>query len=151
MDERLRADHDRRVNLVAAQVRELAGSRAAAHVDKGGVHHVVPLPAGDRRFAGRRIDVSALRHVLEVDVERRRCVAEPGVTFRDLVNATLPHGLAPAVVPELEGIPVGGALAGCALDSGSCRYPGVHDSFRQYEIVRGTGEFVTSSPERSDL
>ena len=86
MDERLRADHDRRVNLVAAQVRELAGSRAAAHVDKGGVHHVVPLPAGDRRFAGRRVDVSALRHVLEVDVERRRCVAEPGVTFADLLG-----------------------------------------------------------------
>jgi len=28
------------------------------------------------------------------------------VTFRDVVDATLPHGLVPAVVPELEGITV---------------------------------------------
>ncbi|TMB48726.1 MAG: FAD-binding oxidoreductase, partial [Deltaproteobacteria bacterium] len=126
-------------------------SRAAAHVDKGGVHHVVPLPAGDRRFAGRRVDVSALRHVLEVDVERRRCVAEPGVTFADLLNATLPHGLAPAVVPELEGITVGGAVVGCAIESTSFRYGGFHDTCLDYEIVTGTGEVLTCSPEREPL
>ena len=151
MDDRAPADHDRRLNVVVAQVRDLAGSRAAAHVDKGGVHHVVPLPAGDRRFAGRRVDVSALRHVLEVDVERRRCVAEPGVTFADLLNATLPHGLAPAVVPELEGITVGGAVAGCAIESTSFRYGGFHDTCLDYEIVTGTGEVITCSPEREPL
>ena len=151
MDERARADHDRRVNVVVAQVRDLADSRAAAHVDKGGVHHVVPLPVGDGRFAGRRVDVSALRHVLEVDVERRRCVAEPGVTFAELLNATLPHGLAPAVVPELEGITVGGAVAGCAIESTSFRYGGFHDTCLGYEIVTGTGEVLTCSPEREPL
>src|SRR2546426_6264213 len=143
--------HDERVHAVAEQTRALAASRQPAHIDKGGVHHVVPLAAGDGRFAGRRVDVSALRHVLEVDTERRRCVAEPGVTFRDLVNATLPHGLAPAIVPELEGITVGGAVAGCSVESASFRYGGFHDTCLEYEIVSGTGEVITCSPEREPL
>ncbi len=151
MGARLGAEHDRRVRVVAEQVRALASAREPAHVDKGGVHHVVPLPAGDRRFAGRRIDVSALRHVLEVDVARRRCVAEPGVTFRALVDATLPHGLAPAIVPELEGITVGGAVAGGGVESASFRYGGFHDTCLDYEIVSGTGAVLTCSPEREPL
>src|SRR5262249_61945874 len=108
-------------------------------------------PAGDGRFAGRRIDVSTLSHVLEVDVERRRCIAEPGVTFRDVVDATLPHGLAPAVVPELEGITVGGAVAGCASETASSRHGGFHDTCLEYEIVSGTGEVGTCSPGREPL
>jgi FAD/FMN-containing dehydrogenase len=142
------AEHERRVRDVAEQVRALAASREQAHIDKGGVHHVVPLAAGDGRFAGRRVDVSALRHVLEIDVERRRCVAEPGVTFRELVDATLPHGLAPAVVPELEGITVGGAVAGCSIESASFRYGGFHDTCLEYQAVSGTGNVLTCSPER---
>jgi FAD/FMN-containing dehydrogenase len=147
MDSSVRADHERRVRAVVEQVRALAASRERAHVDKGGVHHVVPLPAGDGRFAGRRIDVSPLRHVLEVDPERRTCVAEPGVTFRELVEATLPHGLVPAVVPELEGITLGGAVAGCSVESSSFRYGGFHDTCFEYEAVTGTGEVLTCSPE----
>src|SRR5438094_722839 len=144
-------EHDERVHAVAEQTRALAASRQPAHIDKGGVHHVVPLAAGDGRFAGRRVDVSALRHVLEVDTERRRCVAEPGVTFRDLLNATLPHGLAPAIVPELEGITVGGAVAGCSVESASFRYGGFHDTCLAYEVVTGTGEVIACSPEQEPL
>jgi FAD/FMN-containing dehydrogenase len=148
VDARVEAEHDVRVAAVVAQVRRLAAARTPAHVDKGGVHHVVPLAAGERRFTGRRIDVSPLRHVLAVDVERRLCVAEPGVTFRALVEATLPLGLVPAVVPELEGITIGGAVAGCSVESASFRYGGFHDTCVEYEIVAGTGEIVTCSPER---
>jgi len=139
--------HEARVRDVAAQVRALLASRQPAHIDKGGVHHVVPLAGADGRFAGRRIDVAPLHHLLELDVARRRCVVEPGITFRDLVAATLPHGLVPAVVPELEGITVGGGVAGCAVESASFRYGGFHDTCLEYEAVTGTGEVVTCSPE----
>ena len=139
--------HEARVRDVAAQVRALLASRQPAHIDKGGVHHVVPLAGADGRFAGRRIDVAPLHHLLELDVARRRCVVEPGITFRDLVAATLPHGLVPAVVPELEGITVGGAVAGCAVESASFRYGGFHDTCLEYEAVTGTGDVVTCSPE----
>ena len=68
---------------VAAQINALHGRQA--HVDKGGVRHVVPLPSGDRRFRTNRIDASALTNILEIDPARGVCVAEPGVTFADAV------------------------------------------------------------------
>ena len=139
-------DHDRRVAAVAARLAELAAAGEPVHIAKGGVHHVVPLP-GDARFRTRPVDVSSLRHILEVDVAGRRCVAEPGVTFAELVAATLPHGLIPTVVPELEGITLGGAVAGCSVESMSYRYGGFHDSCTEYEIVTGAGDIRRVTPE----
>jgi FAD/FMN-containing dehydrogenase len=131
--------HDRRVEDVCARVRALAARGEPAHIAKGGVHHFVPLP-GDTRFAGAAVDVSALRDVLEIDAAGRLCVAEPGATFADVVRATLAHGLLPKVVPELEGITLGGAVAGGSVESMSYRHGGFHDSCREYEIVTGTGQ-----------
>lgn len=141
------ADHDARVRAIAEQVRETIGRGEPVHIDKGGVHHVVPLP-GDRRFRSRSIDVSPLRRVLQVDREARRCVAEPGVSFAELLDATLPLGLVPQVVPELEGITVGGAVAGCAVESSSYRVGGFFDTCRELELVTGAGEVLTCSRER---
>lgn len=140
--------HSERVQAVVDAVRAAAGSTAPAHIDKGGVHHVVPLP-GDRRFSSRRIDTSALTNILEVDVEARTCTAEPGVTFEELVRHTLPLGLAPTVVPELRGITLGGAVAGCSVESMSFRYGGFHDSCLAYEVVGGDGTVHELSPDRS--
>jgi len=109
-----------------------------AHIAKGGVHHVVPLP-GDARFASRPIDTSQLTHIIEIDPVEQRCVAEPGVTFEEIVRATLPLGLAPAVVPELRGITLGGAVAGCSIESMSWFVGGFHDTAESYEVVGGDG------------
>jgi FAD/FMN-containing dehydrogenase len=142
--------HERRVAGVAAAVRRLTEERGGAHIDKGGVHHVVPLP-GDGRFSGRPVDVSGLDRILEIDVEGRKCVAEPGVTFADAVRATIRHGLVPAVVPELEGITLGGAVAGCSVESSSFRHGGFHDTCLEYEVVTGDGEVLRCSPEVEPL
>ena len=138
-------NHDERVEALVQQVRELAVTGQTAHIDKGGVHHLVPRP-DDARFCSRKLDTSALCHVLEIDPEGRRCVAEPGVSFRDLVRATLPLGLVPTVVPELEGITLGGAVAGCSIASTSFRHGGFFDSVEELELVTGTGELLTLSP-----
>ncbi len=127
-------------------MRELADAREPVHIDKGGVHHFVPRP-GDARFGGRPVDLSALSEVLEVDAEARTCTAEPGATFAAVVRATLAHGLLPKVVPELEGITVGGAVAGCSVESMSHRYGGFHDGCVEYEVVTGTGERRALGPE----
>jgi FAD/FMN-containing dehydrogenase len=127
-------------------VLELADAREPVHIDKGGVHHFVPRP-GDARFGGRPVDLSALSEVLEVDPEARMCTAEPGATFAAVVSATLAHGLLPKVVPELEGITVGGAVAGCSVESMSHRYGGFHDGCMEYEVVTGTGERRALGPE----
>jgi FAD/FMN-containing dehydrogenase len=131
--------HAGRVDAVCAQVRALAASGEAAHIEKGGVHHFAPLPR-DARFGGRAVDVASLREILEIDVGQHICTAEPGATFADVVRATLARGLLPKVVPELEGITLGGAVAGCSVESMSHRYGGFHDTCLSYEIVTGTGE-----------
>jgi FAD/FMN-containing dehydrogenase len=136
---RMPGEHEQKVAAVCAQVRELARREAAVHIDKGGVHHFVPLP-GDGRFGGRAVDLADLNEVLEVDVDARTCTAEPGVTFAEVVRRTLAHGLLPKVVPELEGITVGGAVAGCSVESMSHRHGGFHDSCLEYEVVTGCGE-----------
>jgi FAD/FMN-containing dehydrogenase len=143
-------DHDAKVRAIAAAVRARAAAGARVHVAKGGVSHLVPLP-GDGRFRFPPIDISPLAAVLEVDAAARTCVCEPGVSFARLVDATLAHGLIPTVVPELEGISVGGAVAGCSVEAMSYRYGGFHDSCLEYEVVSGTGEVVTCSPEREPL
>ena len=96
-------NHDARVEALVQQVRELAVT--AAHHD-------------DARFRSPRLDTSTLCHVLEIDPEGRRCIAEPGVRFRDLVRATLPLGLVPTVVPELEGITLGGDVRDADFNEG---------------------------------
>ncbi|MBK6670197.1 MAG: FAD-binding protein [Actinobacteria bacterium] len=116
--DRSHADHRRRVDAIAASVRAMHDASGPAHIAKGGVHHVVPLP-GDARFASRPIDTSQLTHIIEIDPVEQRCVAEPGVTFEELVRATLPLGLAPAVVPELRGSPSAGPSR--AARSSRCR------------------------------
>ena len=139
--------HDDRVRAIAEQVRDLAARGEPVHISKGGVHHVVPIP-GDARFKSRPIDISALRNILQIDVAGRRCVAEPGVTFAELVRATLEHGLIPTVVPELEGITLGGAVAGCSIEAMSYRYGGFHDSCLEYEVVTGAGEIQRLAPDK---
>ena len=139
-------EHDARVRALADELRtRVAGP---AHIEKGGVHHVVPLP-GDKRFVGKPVDISSLRCILSIDPVAATCVAEPGVTFAEIVRATLPFGLIPAVVPELEGITLGGAVAGCSVESMSYRFGGFHDTCLEYEVLSGAGEALILSPSQN--
>jgi FAD/FMN-containing dehydrogenase len=138
--------HAADVARIAASVRERVTRGEPVHIHKGGVHHFVPLP-GDRRFGGAAIDISMLDRVLQIDPATRTCIAEPGVTFANLVRSTLAHGLLPTVVPELEGITVGGAVAGCSVEAMSYAYGGFHDSCSEYEVVTGDGQILTLKPD----
>jgi len=140
--------HAEKVAAVCAQVRALQG--AAAHLDKGGVHHFVPLPK-DTRFSGKKVDLSALCGVLSIDPVARTATVEPGVTFAHLVQQTLAHGLIPGVVPELEGITVGGAIAGCSVESMSWKVGGFHDTCVEYEVVTGAGDVLILTPASEPL
>ncbi len=115
---------------------------------KRAVSHEVPK-LNDKRFGDEKIDVSDLDQVLSIDAERRVCVAEPGVTFVDLVEATLKHGLVPIVVPELKTITIGGAVAGCSIESMSYVHGGFHDTCLEYEIITAKGEVLICAPENA--
>src|SRR5436190_20094559 len=109
------AQHAEKVKRVARQLAERQDGRPVS-LRKKTVSHQVAKP-GDAKYSDEVIDVSDLDEILSIDRERRVCVAEPGVTFVDLVAATLPLGLVPMVVPELETITLGGAVSGCSIES----------------------------------
>jgi FAD/FMN-containing dehydrogenase len=144
-DEATVGAHEERVARIARALAERTGARPLS-IKKKAVSHRVPKP-GDSRYSDDRLDISDLDHVLVIDAGARTCTAEPGVTFVDLVQETLRHGLVPLVVPELRTITIGGAVTGCSLESTSFRYGGFHDSCLEYEVVTTSGEVFRCAPD----
>jgi len=140
--------HARKVARIVAQLRAHDGSRPLS-LRKKTVSHQVPK-AHDRRHSDDKIDVGELTEILEIDPVRRICVAESGVTFADLVAATLAHGLVPIVVPELKTITIGGAVAGCSIESMSFVHGGFHDTCLAYEVITATGEVLICTPDNAN-
>jgi FAD/FMN-containing dehydrogenase len=99
------------------------------------------------------LDASGLSGVIAVDPVARTADVAGMTTYEDLVDATLPHGLMPMVVPQLKTITLGGAVAGLGIESTSFRHGLPHESVREMEILTGAGEVVTARPdgEHADL
>ncbi|GAA2161893.1 FAD-binding oxidoreductase [Pedococcus bigeumensis] len=93
------------------------------------------------------LDVSLLDQVIEVDAEARTADVQGMCTYEHLVEATLPHGLAPLVVPQLKTITLGGAVTGLGIESTSFRSGLPHESVLEMDILTGAGEIVTARPE----
>src|SRR5437764_3666739 len=105
------------------------------------------------RPAGSALDARAFEHVLSIDADAGYVDAEGLVTYEALVEATLPHGVMPAVVPELKTITLGGAAAGVGIEASSFRYGLVHETLLELDVLTGTGDIVTCSRdnEHADL
>jgi FAD/FMN-containing dehydrogenase len=138
-------EHDQKVQRIARALRERTSKRPVS-LQKKAVSHQVPK-AYDKKYTDEKIDVSDLDRILEIDPVAKTCTAEPGVTFVDLATATLAHGLLPIVVPELKTITIGGAVAGCSIESMSFKHGGFHDTCLEYEVITGRGEVLTCTPD----
>jgi FAD/FMN-containing dehydrogenase len=108
----------------------------------------------DRAAEKRRgLDVRDFDHVLAVDATHGIVEAEGMATYEALVAATLPHGLMPAVVPELKTITLGGAAAGVGIEATSFKFGLVHETLAELEILTGDGRVLMCRPdnEHADL
>jgi len=139
------ARHAQKVARVAAQLR-CRKSTAPISVGKKAVSHQVPK-VNDRTLTEEKVNLRDFDQVIEVDPARRICIAESGVPFCKLVEHTLPLGLVPIVVPELKTITIGGAVAGCSIESMSYMYGGFHDTCLEYEIITAKGDVLTCKPD----
>jgi len=102
----------------------------------------------DRAVAPRRrLDVSALRHVLEIDTRNRWVDVEAMTPYEMLAAATLERGFMPCVVPQLKSITIGGAAAGVGIESSSFRYGLVHETLLELEVLLGDGSVVVATPD----
>jgi FAD/FMN-containing dehydrogenase len=107
----------------------------------------------DRASRRPRIDLSHFDTVVAVDAGQGLVEAEGMTTFVDLADATLLHGMMPAVVPQLKSITLGGAVAGVGIEATSFRHGLVHDSIVAMDILTGDGRIVacTANNEHRDL
>ena len=98
------------------------------------------------------LDVSDLDGILGVDPDARTADVQGMTTYEHLVDATLPHGLMPTVVPQLKTITLGGAVTGLGIESSSFREGLPHEAVREVEVLTGAGEIVVATPtEHADL
>ncbi|HEY2878866.1 FAD-binding oxidoreductase [Nocardioides sp.] len=95
------------------------------------------------------LDVSGLAGVISIDRDAQTADVQGMCTYEALVDATLPHGLIPYVVPQLRTITLGGAVSGLGIESTSFRSGLPHESVTEMDIFTGAGEVVTTTPGAS--
>jgi FAD/FMN-containing dehydrogenase len=141
-------------------VTEVVGARHDAGVDRlvesyGAIPAGAPVRLAKRTsnlFRSRSatgspgLDVSGLTGVVAVDPVARTADVQGMCTYEALVDATLPHGLSPLVVPQLKTITVGGAVTGLGIESTSFRNGLPHESVLEMDVLTGAGDVVTADP-----
>lgn len=140
--------HEKKVSNVCKVLKERKSTNPVSFKKKS-VSHQVPKTK-DKTYNDEKIDLSDLNEIIEINKEGLFCIAEPGVTFFDLVQETLKYDLVPYTVPELKTITIGGAVAGASLESMSYKYGGFHDSCLEYEIITAKGDILICSPENEN-
>ena len=93
------------------------------------------------------LDVRSFQHVLSVDPATRSIETEGMVTYEDLADAALAHGMMPAVVPQLKSITIGGAVGGIGIESSSFRYGLPHETVHEMDVLLGNGDVITCRPD----
>jgi len=142
--------HDERVNEISDAVRSaplaprpplgLAKTTSNLFRVRGGRHKT-------------RLDLRRFDHILDVNPDLATLDAEGLASYEKIVEATLPRGVMPAVVPQLKTITLGGAAAGVGIEATSFRQGLVHDTLLEIEVLLPGGEVVLCTPrnEHADL
>jgi len=139
------AEHRSRVDRLAAALRSSTGP---VRLSKRTSNLFRPRQDSNRVL----LDGTTLGHVIAIDRACRSAEVEGMVTYADLVDATLPQGLAPAVVPELRSITVGGATTGLGIESSSFRHGLVHETVEAFDVLLADGSVLRCSPaENAEL
>lgn len=94
-----------------------------------------------------RLDLRDFVHVIAVDAQRQTVETEALVSYEALLEATLPQGVMPAVVPQLRSITAGGAVAGVGIEATSFRHGLVHDTLLEADVLLPDGRVVNCRPD----
>ena len=97
--------------------------------------------------AGVVIDSRTLAGISEIRSDR--AVVDAGVTWLQLVTATLEHGLTPPVFTDYIELSVGGTVSVGGIGGTTQTYGMQVDTVLELEVVTGEGELVRCSPTRN--
>lgn len=78
-------------------------------------------------------------------------VVDPGVVWRDLIEATAAIGLTPPTITDYIDLSVGGTLSGAGVGGSSFLHGAQVDNVLELEVVTGTGQRCTCSPTKNPL
>jgi cytokinin dehydrogenase len=98
------------------------------------------------------VDLSEMHGVGSVDLERQTIRCEAGARLREIVTATLEHGLLPRALTNLLDLTVGGLLSVGGIGPGSHRFGPLVANVAALEVVTGDGSLRhCSRTEARDL
>ncbi|SZF01698.1 unnamed protein product [Blumeria hordei] len=141
------SQHNERVEKISTVIREFYERKEKWRINHGSTNSTRPLDSKKNL-----VHTTDLSNILEIDMEKRTCLAEPNVPMDRLVEATLGCGLVPLVVPEFPGITVGGSYSGTCGESSSFKHGFFDKSVSSVEMVLATGDVTMLSPDQnSDL
>ena len=130
-----------RKSELSRTLRAAAGERVALAKDTSNLFR-------DRQGGPRqRLEVGRFNHVLQVDPAAGWVDVEGMTPYDALVDATLEHGVMPAVVPQLRSITIGGAAAGVGIEASSFKLGLVHDTLLELEVLLADGSVVLCTPD----
>jgi FAD/FMN-containing dehydrogenase len=135
-------NHETKMRRLAEELRSLRGG-AGLGLAKDSSN----LFRDRKQRPGHRLDVRGFDEVLEVNPAQGWVEVEGMTPYVKLIDAMLPHGLMPAVVPQLKSITIGGAAAGVGIEASSFKYGLVHETLLALEILLGDGRVVEARPD----
>jgi FAD/FMN-containing dehydrogenase len=139
------AGHARRVQALREQMRNAGEAGAPLGLTKATSN----LFRDRHEARKRRLDLRDFDHVLQVDADAGWVEVEGLCSYEALVDATLPHGVMPAVVPQLKGITVAGAVAGVGIEATSFRQGLVHDTLLAVDVLLPDGGVLHCTPHNA--
>jgi FAD/FMN-containing dehydrogenase len=136
-----RAEYDARVTVLRRQLTGLPPD-ARVRLRKPVSNLFRPRAAADGLLDARWFD-----GVLDVDPAAGTADVLGMTSYQHLVQATLPHGVMPLVVPQLKTITLGGAVSGVGIESTSFRHGCPHESVLDMDVLTGDGRVLTVTPD----
>lgn len=131
------------VEKLCLQVRRFSEEGKRAAISRSGSSNTTRSKSYN---SGRApLDLNRLNSV-HVDPQKQIAYAQPRVTMEQLFSETARFGLIPPVVPEFKGITVGGAIMGCAAESGSHKWGIFSDICSAFHMICGDGKLICASP-----
>lgn len=105
------------------------------------------------RKAEVNLDVRSFTEVIEVNEKGQYVDVEGMASYEKIADATVLHGVVPAVVPEFKSITAGGAISGVGIEASSFKFGLVHETMLEADVLLADGQVVkaTSDNEHGDL